>query len=71
MGPPKYRTSIARIRVATPAQVRVVDNLLEPKNMGLPHTAFEGSKLAQEPRYGKPCGSSDRDARTGIKKSNQ
>ena len=26
--------------------------------MGLPYATFEGSKLAQEPRYGKPCGSS-------------
>ena len=43
--PPKHRTSIARIRVATPAQLRVVDKLLEPKDMGLPDAA-----------YGKPCG---------------
>ena len=43
--PPKHRTSIARIRVATPAQLRLVDKLLEPKDMGLPDAA-----------YGKPCG---------------
>ena len=36
----------------------MVENLLEPKDMGLPYAAFEVSKLAQEPRYGKPCGSS-------------
>ena len=56
-GPPKHRTSIARIRLATPAQLRVVDKLLEPKNMGLPEAAYEGAKLADDPRYGKPCGS--------------
>ena len=32
--PPKHQTSIARIRVATPAQLRVVEKLLEPKDMG-------------------------------------
>ena len=37
--PPKHRTSIARIRVATPAQVRVVEKLPEPKDMGLPDAA--------------------------------
>ena len=52
--PPKHRTSIARIRLATPAQLRVVDNLLEPKEMELPDAACEGSKLADDPRYGKP-----------------
>ena len=56
--PPKDRTSIARIRVATPAQLRVVEKLLEPRDMGLPEAAYEGSKLADFPRYGKPCGSS-------------
>ena len=58
MEPPKHRTSIARIRVATPAQLRVLEKLLEPKDMGLPDAAYEGSKLADDPRYGKPCGSS-------------
>ena len=57
MDPPKYRTSISRIRLATPAQLRVVDKLLEPKEMGLPDAAYEGAKLADDPRYGKPCGS--------------
>ena len=33
---PKHRTSIARIRVATPAQLTAVEKLLEPKDMGLP-----------------------------------
>ena len=32
--------------------------LLEPKDMGLPDAAYEGPKLAEDPRYGKPCGSS-------------
>ena len=31
--PPKHRTSIARIRVATPAQLRVVDKLMEPRKI--------------------------------------
>ena len=31
--PPKHRTSIARIRLATPAQLRVVDKLLDPREM--------------------------------------
>ena len=55
--PLKLRTSIVRIRLATPAQLRVVDKLLEPKEMELPDAAYEGSKLADDPRYGKPCGS--------------
>ena len=58
MEPPKHRTSIANIRVATPAQLRVVKKLLEPKDMGLPDAAYGGPKLAEDPRYGKPCGSS-------------
>ena len=55
--PPKHRTSIARIRLATPAQLKVVDKLLNPGGTGLPDAAYEGSKLAEDPRYGKPCGS--------------
>ena len=39
--------------MATPAQLRVVDKLLEPKEIELPDAA----KLADDPRYGKPCGS--------------
>ena len=53
--PPKHRTSIARIRLATPAQLKVVDKLLNPGGMELPDAAYEGSKLAEDPRYGKPC----------------
>ena len=53
---PKHRTSIAMIRLATPAQLRVVDKLLEPKDMGLPDAAYDGGKLANGSRYGKPCG---------------
>ena len=37
--------------------MRVVDKLLEPKEMELPDAAYEGAKLADDPRYGKPCGS--------------
>ena len=54
--PPKHRTSIARIRLATPAQLRVVDKLMDPREMELPDAAYEGTKLANDPRYGKPCG---------------
>ena len=56
--PPKERSSIARVRLATPAQLRVVDKLLEPKEMELTDAAYEGAKLADDPRSGKPCGSS-------------
>ena len=56
MEPPKHRTSIARIRLATPAQLRVVDKLLDPREMELPDAAYEGTRLADDPRYGKPCG---------------
>ena len=54
--PPKHLTSIARIRVATPAQLRVVDKLMDPREMELPDAAYEGTRLANDPRYGKPCG---------------
>ena len=52
--PPKHRTGIARIRLATPAQLKVVDKLLNPGGMELPDAAYEGPKLAEDPRYGKP-----------------
>ena len=48
--------SVARIRLATSAQLRVVDKLLEPKDIGLPDAAYEGGKLANNSRYGRPCG---------------
>ena len=35
----------------------MVDKLLNPGGTGLPDAAYEGSKLAEDPRYGKPCGS--------------
>ena len=54
--PPKHRTSIARIRLATPAQLRVVEKPLDPREMELPDAAYEGTRLADDPRYGKPCG---------------
>ena len=54
--PPKHRKSIARIRLATPAQLRVVDKLLDPREMELPDAVYEGARLADDPRYGKPCG---------------
>ena len=54
--PPKHRTSIARIRLATPAQLRLVEKLLDPREMELPDAAYEGTRLADDPRYGKPCG---------------
>ena len=59
MEPPKHRTSIARIRVAIPAQVRrVVEKLLELKNIELPDAAYAGPKLAEDPRCAKSCGNS-------------
>ena len=64
--PPKHRTSIARIQLATPAQLRVVDKLLEPKEMELPDAAYEGSKLADDPRYGKPCRSAQLAKTLGV-----
>ena len=50
--PRKQRKSIARIRVATHAQLRVVEKLLEPKDMELPDAAYGLQKLAEDPRYG-------------------
>ena len=46
--PAKHRTSVARKRVATPAQYRVVEKLLEPGDMGLPDAAYEGARLADD-----------------------
>ena len=54
--PPKHRTSVARIRVATPAQLRVVEKQLEPGCMGLPDAAYEGSRLADDLDMAKPVG---------------
>ena len=56
--PPKHRTSIARIRVAIPAQLRIVEKLLEPKSMRIPDTGYMALKLAEDPRYGRSCGNS-------------
>ena len=47
--PPKHRTSIARIRLAIPAQLRVIDKLLDPREMELPDAAYEGTRLADDP----------------------
>ena len=54
--PPKHRTSFARIKLAAPAQLRVVDKLLDPREIELPDAAYEGTRLADDPRYRKPCG---------------
>ena len=59
--PPKHRTSIARIRLATPVQLRVVDKLLDPREMELPDAAYESTRLADDPRYEKPCGNTQLD----------
>ena len=56
--PPMHRTSLVRSRVAIPTQLRAVEKLLEPKSMGLPDTAYMGSKLLEGPRYGKSYGTS-------------
>ena len=52
----KHRTVIARIRVAAPAQLRMVYKLLEPKSMGIPDTGYLGPKLAEDPTAGKNHG---------------
>ena len=36
--------------------MRVVDKLLDQREMKLPDAAYEGTRLADDPRYGKPCG---------------
>ena len=46
------------IRVAIPAQLRIVEKLLEPKSMGITDTGYMGPKLAEDPRYGRSCGTS-------------
>ena len=56
--PPQHRTKLTRIRVPIPAQLRVVEQLLEPRDMGLPDAAYGGPKLAEDPRNGKRCVSS-------------
>ena len=56
--PHKRRTSIAGIIVAIPAQLRVVEKLLESKNMGIPDTGYMGPYLAEDPSYGSSCGNS-------------
>ena len=43
-------------RFPTTGQLRVVDQLLDPREMELPDAAYEGTRLADDPRYGKPCG---------------
>ena len=54
---PKHRTSIARVRVAIPAQLRIVEKLLEPKSMVIPETTgYMGPNLAEDPRYRTSCG---------------
>ena len=64
--PPKHRTSIARIRLATPAQLRVVYKLLDPREMELPDVAYEGARLADDPRYGRPCGNAQLDKTLAV-----
>ena len=54
MEPPKHQTSIARIRVAIPAQLRIFEKLLEQKSMGIPDTGYMGPKLAEDPGMGDP-----------------
>ena len=56
--PPKHRTSLARIRLAKPAQLRALEKFLDPKSMGLPDTAYANLKLAEEARYGEEYGTS-------------
>ena len=44
--------------MAIPTELREVDKLLEPKNMGLPVTVYMSSKLQEDPMYGRSCGTS-------------
>ena len=46
--PPKHQTSIARISVAIPAQLRIVEKHLEPESMGIPNTGYIGPKLTDD-----------------------
>ena len=48
--PPKHRTSIARVRLAIPAQLRAVYKLLEPKKMELqtPLTSVQNWQTTQD-----------------------
>ena len=56
--PLKHRTAIATIRVAIPAQLRAAETLFYPKNMGLPDTAYTGTTLSEDARYGDANGTS-------------
>ena len=56
--PPRHRTSITRIRVAIPAQLRITEKPLEPKSIGIPDTGNMGSKLAEDPKHRISCNSS-------------
>ena len=44
--------------MAIPAQLRIVEKLLEPKSMEIPDSGYMGPKLAEDPRYGRSCGTS-------------
>ena len=44
--------------MASPAQLRIVEKLLEPKSMGIPDTGYLGPKLAEDPMYGRSFGTS-------------
>ena len=55
---PKHRMGIARIKVAIPSQLRMVEKLLEPKSKEIPDIGYLGAKLAEDPRYGRSCGTS-------------
>ena len=46
------------VRVAIPAQLRIVKKFLEPKSMEIPDTRYMSPRLAEDPRYGRSCGTS-------------
>ena len=56
--PPKHCTGIVRIREAIPALLRAVEKVLDPKSMGHSDTAYAGTKLVEDPRYGEAYGTS-------------
>ena len=54
--PPKHRTSIARIRLATPAQLKVVDKLLNPGEWNCQMPLTKARNWRKIPGTGSPVG---------------
>ena len=54
--PLKHRAIIARIRVAIPEQLRIVEKLLEPKSMGIPYMGYMGESSPKTQGMVDPVG---------------